>query len=80
MKYIMMIFVFGLISCADNSNNNQTHYYSMTWSCGNNSVCANHMKAWSGNGSFTSESDCLVWETAFINNYYSSSVTSCTYN
>jgi hypothetical protein len=55
-------------------------YYSMTWSCGSNSACAQRQGAYSGAGQFTNESDCLAWETAFINSYSGSTVTACTYH
>ena len=63
---------------------NNTPTCTMTWTCGNQ-TCANAEGAWSGNGSFTGsndESDCLVWETAFLNSagYPNNRVTSCTCN
>ena len=56
----------------------------MTWTCGN-SACERSEGAWSGSGSFTGandESDCLVWETAFLNSagYPYNTVTSCSCN
>lgn len=52
--------------------------YKMTWSCNGNTRCINNMHAYYGSGDFTSETNCLVWETAFINNYYNATVTACT--
>lgn len=70
----------GLFGCG----NGQTSVCTMTWSCGNQG-CANAEGSWSGNGSFSGsndESDCLVWETAFLNSngYPNNRVSSCSCN
>jgi hypothetical protein len=46
-----------------------------------NAACVNNFRAYSGSGSFASESDCLAWETGFLNLYQpQANVTSCTGN
>lgn len=51
----------------------------MSYSCNGNARCINDMHAYSGSGSFSSESDCLAWETGFLNSfgYPYDSVTAC---
>lgn len=64
-KVMLAVFGFGLVSCGPVPQPVCT----MSWTCGTAS-CAAHMGAWSGNGSFSGandESDCLIWETAFLN-------------
>lgn len=78
MKIFMLLILLGLTSCAADSQ--QQHFYDMSWSCGANSNCANHMGNWRGSGQFSNEQDCLVWETAFLNSYNNVYVTPCTYN
>lgn len=66
----------SLIACGSP----QQPYYSMNWNCGTDSKCKANMGAQSGSGTFHVESDCLAWETAFLNNYKNVSVSSCVYH
>jgi len=84
MKKLMLIaFVIGMSACAPQQH--QSTAWTMSWACYTN-YCCTHVgngNACSGNGSFSSESDCVVWETAFLNSAaanHAGSVSSCTGN
>ena len=76
----VLVLLFGIMlgACAETI---QKHGYNMSWSCNGNTRCMTNMRASSGAGQFQVESNCLVWETAFINNYTypQATVTACTY-
>lgn len=78
MKKITLLAIL-LAGCAGTNQNPPT--YNMSWRCGTQ-ACCNHMVPYScgGSGSFTDESDCLAWETVFLNGvgYPYNTVTSCT--
>lgn len=78
MKKLFMLFILvALSACAP-----KVPTCTMNWSCGNSS-CAYSEGAWSGSGTFTgnnAESDCLGWETLFLNcgySCYGNRVSSC---
>lgn len=77
MKVLFVIAALALLSCCAPSPNPT---WNMTWNCDGNVNCASHMGAWNGSGSFANETDCLVWETSFLNDFGApwDSVTSCT--
>jgi len=76
-KILLIVLVAGIAGCAAD---NQRHGYSMSWSCDGNLACERNMGAWNGNGTFDNETDCLAWETGFLNSfgYPYDSVSSCT--
>lgn len=49
----------------------------MSYACNGNMACINNFHTNGGNGTFQTESDCLLWETAFLNSYVRSSATAC---
>jgi len=78
MKYFLaaLIILTG-VACGPGSNG-QTYQCTMSYSCGTSNSCYQHQNPSSGSGSFATEQDCLVWETAWINNYSGASASSCT--
>lgn len=80
--FILMITMF-MMACAPSNQPHQSTEWNMTYNCNGNRNCASNMGAWSGSGSFSNESDCLAWETGFLNINYGSpvqTVTACTGN
>jgi hypothetical protein len=78
MRYLLAAFiVLCSVDCGPGSSN-KTYQCTMTYSCGTNATCYSHQNPSSGSGSFSTEQDCLVWETAWINNYNGATATSCT--
>jgi len=71
-----------LMGCAPSNQPHQSTAWSMTWNCDGNASCARSMGAWYGSGTFSSESDCLAWETGFLNSFGQpyDSCTACTGN
>lgn len=68
------------VGCAPQQH--QSTAWTMEYYCNGNTACINNFHAYSGSGSFSSESDCLAWETGFLNVYThpQASCTSCTGN
>lgn len=64
--------------CGQSSS--QSHGCNMTYNCNGNVSCVNSMHVTGGSGSFQNETDCLAWETGFLNSYGLPrvSATSCT--
>ena len=84
MKFLsLVVLALTLSACAPQQH--QSTAWTMSWQC-YNSYCCSHVgngNACSGNGSFSSESDCVVWETAFLNSAaanHGGGVSSCTGN
>lgn len=71
-----------LTGCANSNQQQQPTAWNMTWSCEGNGNCCADYGSCSGNGSFTSEDNCIAWETWFINYWRlpAYSVTACTAN
>jgi hypothetical protein len=84
MKKLMLVaIVMGLFACAPQQH--QSTAWNMSYYCCNgnncNAACVNNFHAYSGSGSFSSESDCLAWETGFLNIYApQANCTACTGN
>lgn len=80
MKLLLAVVVLlAGIGCAPER---QIQGYSMSWTC-YTTYCYTHMSpnSWGGNGNFANESDCLAWETGFLNTAGyngNGSVTACT--
>jgi hypothetical protein len=69
----VLLFIILLTSCAPV----QPPGCNMNWSCNNNTRCIQQQGSNGNSGFFQTESDCLIWETAFINSYAGATVTSC---
>ena len=81
-KLLTILAIIALTSCAPAQHVSTA--WTMSWQCYTN-YCASHVSpaSWGGNGTFSSESDCLVWETGFLNTAGANgggSVTACTGN
>jgi len=78
---IYLVVAIGMVACAPQKH--ESTAWNMSWHCGTQ-ACCNHMVPYScgGNGSFSNETDCLAWETVFLNGtgYPYNTVTSCTGN
>jgi hypothetical protein len=67
MKMTLVAMVLILSACAPAQH--QSTAWNMSYSCNGNIACINNFHATGGSGSFSSESDCLVWETGFLNSF-----------
>jgi hypothetical protein len=79
-QLLVLTIVFLGVGCAQPQHVSTA--WTMTFNCDGNVKCADSMGAWSGSGSFASESDCLAYETGFLNSFGNPQVscTSCTGN
>jgi hypothetical protein len=80
MRFLGLVTLLFVIGCG--SNQQTVQGYSMSWSC-RTTYCYTHVSpnSWGGNGDFATESDCLAWETGFLNTAGyngNGSVTACT--
>ena len=81
MKSLMfLVIAIGMTACAPQPR--QSTAWTMEYYCNGNVACINNFHAYSGSGSFSNETDCLAWQTGFLNLYTrpQASCTACTGN
>lgn len=73
MRILLVILLLSACSPVDSSSPG----CDMSYSCNSNMACINNFNKSGGTGHFQTESDCLLWETAFLNSFVRSSATAC---